>query len=105
MDWQAIGETRDRLGESALWHPQEAALYWIDYYGLRIHRLDPATGEARHWTPPRSATIGSLAFAADGRLLLALERGVHLFDPKTERLVPFADPNGGRPGIGYNDAK
>ena len=30
---------------------------------------------------------------------------MHLFDPKSERLVPFADPNGGRPGIGYNDAK
>jgi sugar lactone lactonase YvrE len=105
MDWQVIGETRDRLGESALWHPTEAALYWIDYYGPHIHRYDPATGETRHWTPAGTATIGSLAFAADGCLLLALDGGVHLFDPKSEELMHFADPNQGRPGIGYNDAK
>ena len=48
-DWQVIGETRDRLGESPLWHPLEQALYWIDFYGPTVHRLDPATGAYRRW--------------------------------------------------------
>lgn len=51
LDWQVIGETRDRLGESALWHPREKALYWIDFYGPTVHRFDPANGSVLHWTP------------------------------------------------------
>jgi sugar lactone lactonase YvrE len=104
-DWQVIGETRDRLGESALWHPHENALYWIDFYGPTIHRYDPAAGETRHWTVDGFAAIGSLAFAADGRLALALNDGIYWFDTKSGRPVLFADPNAGRPGLCYNDAK
>ncbi|MBA3520013.1 MAG: SMP-30/gluconolactonase/LRE family protein [Rhizobiales bacterium] len=103
--WQVIGEARDRLGESALWHPYEHALYWVDFYGPTIHRFCPANGEFSRWTPGIGGVIGSLAFTADGSLLIALADGLYLFDTATERLERFADPNGGRPGIGYNDAK
>lgn len=103
-DWRVVGETRDRLGESPLWHPRELALYWIDFYGPIVHRLDPATGIHRNWTLGAAPSIGSLAFA-EGGLLVALADGIYLFDPADERLSPFADPNAGRPGIGYNDAK
>jgi sugar lactone lactonase YvrE len=104
-NWQVIGETRDRLGESALWHPQENALYWIDFYGPTIRRYDPAVGETRHWTLDGFTAIGSLAFTADGRLALALNDGVYLFDTASGHLALFADPNAGRPGLCYNDAK
>ena len=33
VDWEVVGDTRDRLGESVLWHPRDAMLYWIDFYG------------------------------------------------------------------------
>jgi sugar lactone lactonase YvrE len=104
-DWEVIGETRDRLGESALWHPREQGLYWIDFYGPTIHRLDPAAGETRHWTLDGFSSIGSLAFAAEGRLALALNDGIYWFDMATGRPTRFADPNDGRPGLCYNDAK
>ena len=103
-DWQIVGEMRDRLGESPLWHPSERALYWIDFYGPTVHRLEPATGIYRRWTLGAAPTIGSLAFTDKG-LLVALENGIYCFDPADERLTPFADPNAGRPGLGYNDAK
>ena len=105
MDWKVVGETRDRLGESPLWHPREAALYWIDFYGPTIRRHDPASGAWREWRLPGGGTLGSLAFSRDGALLLARDGGIHLFDPAGERLTFWADPNEGRPGIGYNDAK
>lgn len=104
-DWQIIGGGRDRLGESVLWHAQEQALYWIDFYGPSIHRFDPAVGTFSHWTLATGGVIGSIAFTTDGRLLVALAGGIYLFDRATERLQHFADPNGGRPGVGYNDAK
>jgi len=103
--WQVIGDTRDRLGESPLWHPRENALYWIDFYGPTVHRLDPETGVHWQWKLDAAPTIGSLCFTDDGRLLLALENGVYLFDTADEQLTFVADPNMGRPGIGYNDAK
>ena len=104
-DWKVVGATRDRLGESVLWHPREQALYWVDFYEPGIRRLDPATGDCRQWRLDNATTIGSIAFAAGGRLLAATDRGVHLFNPDGGKIVPFADPNGGRAGIGYNDGK
>jgi sugar lactone lactonase YvrE len=68
--------TDDRLGETPLWHADEGRLYWIDFYGPSVHRLDPASGEVRSWSVPGAAKIGSLAFASGGRLLLATDRGV-----------------------------
>ena len=104
-DWQVIGETRDRLGESPLWHPRERALYWVDFYGPALHRLDPESGVHRQWTLGAAPTIGSLSFTNDGRLLLAMQNGIYLFDPADGVMTFVTDPNKGRPGIGYNDAK
>jgi sugar lactone lactonase YvrE len=100
-----VDEPRDRLGESALWHPRLRTLWWIDFYGPTVHRLDPATGLRTDWKVPGSESIGALAFTAAGELVLALDRGLHLFDPATGAARPFADPEAGRAGIGYNDAK
>jgi len=99
-----MDEPRDRLGEGVLWHPRHRTLWWIDFYGPTVHRLDPATGVRTDWTVPGSS-IGALAFAAAGELVLALDGGLHLFDPATGAVRPFADPEAGRAGIGYNDAK
>jgi sugar lactone lactonase YvrE len=104
-DWRIVSDRSDRLGESPLWHAGEAALYWIDFYGPTVHRLDPATGRRRDWTIAGFQTIGSLALCEGGRLLLALDQGLFLFDPAGGTVTPFADPNQGRAGIGYNDAK
>ena len=48
-EWQIVSQTRDKLGESVLWHPREQALYWIDFYGPTVHRRDLVTGQQRDW--------------------------------------------------------
>ena len=101
----SVVQAGDRLGESVLWSAGEAALYWIDFYGPTLHRWEPATGARRDWTIAGASTAGSAVLTEDGRLLLAVEDGIRLFDPRTGRQEPFVDPNGGRAGIGYNDAK
>jgi D-xylonolactonase len=105
MDWQIAATADDRLGESPLWHPAERRLYWIDFYGPTVRRLDPATQKIETWHIPGAETMGSLAFARDGRLVLALDRRIVMFDPATSAIAPWADPNEGRPGVAYNDAK
>ena len=65
--WTVAAKTRDRLGESALWHPRERAIYWIDWYGPILHRLRLSGREVESWRIPGSATVGSFVFATGGR--------------------------------------
>lgn len=104
-DWKIIAQTRDRLGESPMWHPGEQALYWVDWYGPTLRRKSWHQDRIESWTIPGETVLGSFVFASGGRLLLAVDSGLALFDPATGGLTPFADPNGGRPAIGYNDSK
>lgn len=66
-----------QVGECPLWHPQEAALYWVDIDGCAVHRLDPASGEHRQW--PMASEPSALAHSSNGGLIVALRSGiVHL---------------------------
>lgn len=103
--WKIIAQTHDRLGESPMWHPGEQAFYWVDWYGPTIHRLKWRQEHIESWTIPGETIIGSFVFAGGGKLLIAVDSGLRLFDPATGISTPFADPNEGRPGVGYNDGK
>ena len=79
------------LGESPFWHPQEQCLYWCDIPGKRLHRLDPSTGESRHWD--FEVEPCSCAPMLDGGVLLAMRDGLWRFDPeRSERQRLVAPP-------------
>lgn len=101
---QILAQTRDRLGESPMWRPSEQAVYWTDWYGPVLHRMKMG-GPVESWTIPGTSLIGSFVFASCGRLMLAIDTGLAIFDPATGDLSPFADPNGRREGVLYNDSK
>jgi L-arabinonolactonase len=75
---EAVGDTRDRLGESPVWDERQQALYWIDSSQRLVRRLEPASGALRAWTLPQE--IGSIALCDGSGLLVALENGFHLLD-------------------------
>ena len=104
-DWLVCARTDDRLGESILWHPVEEALYWIDFYGPLLHRQKQAQGPVETWTIEQGETMGSLVFADKGRLVLAVDHGLHLFDTGNGTMRFFADPKGGNIDLAYNDGK
>lgn len=103
-DWQICAQTHDKLGERILWHPIEAALYWIDFYGPFVHRQKRAKGPVESWKIGAGQAIGSLVFADKG-LLLALDHGLHHFDPGTGATRFFTDPKNGQRDLAYNDGK
>lgn len=76
------------LGESPFWHPDEAALYWVDIPGRTLHRYRPAGDAHRHW--PLPAEPGCIAPLADGQLLLAARDGLWRFDPASGQRTPLA---------------
>ncbi|MDP1650243.1 MAG: SMP-30/gluconolactonase/LRE family protein [Rubrivivax sp.] len=77
------------LGESPLWHPDEAALYWCDIPGRALHRWTPAG--ARHSTWALESEPGCIAPLPGGELLVAMRDGLWRFDPasgRRHRLAP-----------------
>lgn len=95
-----------KVGESPVWHPDEACLYWTDIPNGVLHRLDPATGA--HTVVYEGDMIGGLTIQADGSLLLFMEAGaVRRFDGGTVETIQggsdadtvfndvIADPLGG----------
>lgn len=105
QDWQIVAQTRDRLGESPMWHPGEEALYWVDWYGPTLHRKLWGQDKVESWTIEGETVLGSFVFASGGRLLLAVDSGLVLFDPGTGRSTPFVNPEAGRERILFNDSK
>ena len=80
------------LGESPLWSPAEAALYWADINNPTIHRLDPASGARERW--PIETEIGSIGLAGPRRMVAGLRTGAHYVDLATGRIEPICDPEG-----------
>lgn len=98
-----LGDVRAELGESPVWSPGENAVYWIDILGKLIHRTDPGSGRTRSWGLPSHP--GMISLRRNGGLVVALEDGIHAFDPATGNLdllvpleaeIPENRPNDGK---------
>lgn len=76
----------DLLGETPLWCGQTRSLLWLDIDGGKLQRWHPASG--RHDSFQFDARyVGSLALThVPGRVLLALDLALHLFDLATGEL-------------------
>lgn len=76
-----VVDSRDKLGEGPCWSPREGRLYWFDIKGARLNWHEPETGRAgAHDLPMRASAA---APRAGGGLLLATERGLAFFDPRS----------------------
>jgi sugar lactone lactonase YvrE len=91
------------LGESPFWHPHEAALYWVDIPGFKLHRFEPRTQAHAEWAFPTD--VGCAAPLAGGGLLLALRDGLWRFDPASGRRDKVADAPYDSARLRFNDGK
>ncbi len=107
MDYDIIGETRDRVGESPVWSAREQALYWVDIEGRAIRRLEWSTRAVRTWQV--AERIGCIALRAGGGLVAGMETGVFAIDLPAQGdaaaarlLQAIAHP---RAGMRFNDGR
>lgn len=91
------------LGESPLWHPDEAALYWCDIPGKRLNRWHPQRAEHRHWAFDTEPAC--VAPVLGGGLLLAMRDGLWRFDPGTGERSALAEPPYDPAEERFNDGK
>lgn len=101
---RSAGTERAQLGESPFWHPQEQVLYYCDIPAGRLHRFDPASGEAQRWQ--FDCDVACCVPIESGGLLLARRDGLFRFDVTTGRNSKVADSPCPDPSIErFNDGK
>jgi len=99
-DVSLVVDSRDKLGEGPCWSPREGRLYWFDIKGARLNWFEPAGGASGgHDLPMRASAAAPLAA---GGLLLASERGLAFFDPRSGT-AELRQPMDLGPGFRSND--
>jgi sugar lactone lactonase YvrE len=101
--WAALPVPPALLGESPFWHPDEAALYWCDIPGRRLHRFEPGTGRHTQW--PLDSEPACIAPMPGGTLMLAQRDGLFVFDPARGERTRVAAPPYDTAQMRFNDGK
>src|SRR6059058_185300 len=83
-----LDDSKNIVGESPLWHPEEGSLYWTDVNGFRIHRHILKSGEKKCWSFAEPVCALSLTTAPD-RILVALGSRLLLWRPSTDERTDF----------------
>jgi len=89
------------LLEGPVWVARDAALWFVDIKGCKVHRYDPAEGTRRSWGAP--GPIGFCLPARGGSFVAGLKEGLARFDPANNSFTPLVDPEPDRPGNRLND--
>ena len=92
-----VGDFTLSWGESVLWDDRLGRLYFVDCAARSLHWLDEAMPPLRTLRMP-GLPVG-LVLADDGRLVVALDDGLHVVDPDGEEvdlLAPYPEGLGGR---------
>ncbi|MFZ2995142.1 SMP-30/gluconolactonase/LRE family protein [Sphingobium sp.] len=95
----SVGAT---LGEGPVWVARDAALWFVDIKGQRIHRFDPELDVARSWATP--GQVGWVLPTNDGLFAVGLQSGIHRFDPANASFTLLHAPEAHLPGNRQNDA-
>jgi sugar lactone lactonase YvrE len=94
----------DALGESCLWCPATRRVWWLDILRPCLQSFDPVSRDHRVYPLP-CRNCGCVALRAAGGLVLAMDHGLHGFDPATEHLEFLLHVEPGQPENRYNDGR
>lgn len=97
-----IVPSKNRLGETPIWAPEEQALYWVDWGGEPTCRFEPATGKFTRF--PVGIPVTALARRASGGWIAIAQNGLYGWDPRTNEYgLIVGPPEPEKPEICYND--
>jgi sugar lactone lactonase YvrE len=77
-----------QVGESAVWHAVESALYWVDIDGKAVHRMHPASGKHTRWDMPTEPS--AVAADQDDNLVVATRAGMVYLNTVTGEIRELA---------------
>lgn len=97
-----ITDDRALTAESPVWAAAEGALYWIDTWRERIHRLHLAGGTRAEWSVP--SKIAAVGLRENGGLVVAMKSGIAFVDKTNGAVELIVNPDP-EPGHRLNDGK
>jgi sugar lactone lactonase YvrE len=100
---ELVVDAKAALGEGPIWDDRNAALYWVDIDGCRVHVFNPETGEDR--AVYIGEPVGTVVPRASGGVVVALRSGFAHVDLATGTVTPLATPREKRPDLRFNDGK
>ncbi|MBN8943368.1 MAG: SMP-30/gluconolactonase/LRE family protein [Rhizobiales bacterium] len=103
VTFEVLTDVGLEIGESPVWDAARGVLWFVDTLSPAVFCLMPSTRGVRAY--PMPAAVGSLGLAHDGRLVVALRTGVHLFDPGSGTLAFLVHPEPDRGMNRLNDGK
>ena len=95
-----VVDAHDSLGECCLWCPTTRRVWWLDIQKPALQSYDPVTREHQVYPLP-GRHCGCAALRRSGGLVLALDHGLHGFDPATGKLNLLIHAEPGEPGNRY----
>ncbi len=90
LSFDVLIDRQLNLAEGPVWDDRDQVLWFVDILDRLALRFDPVSRSVGRF--PMPAEIGSLGLVADGRLVVALRSGVHLFDPRSGALKFLVHP-------------
>jgi L-arabinonolactonase len=96
---RAVTDDRLTWGESVRWDERRQRLYLVDCATRRLHWLEGGEGPLVSLPEPLPGLPTGVVLSEDGRLVVALDDGLHVVDPDaatTERLTTYPEELGGR---------
>jgi sugar lactone lactonase YvrE len=97
VEIEQVGDVRLGWGESLVWDERSSRLFFVDCAARTLHWLDGGEGDLRTVQLPSMAA--GIVPTGDGRLLGALDDGLHRIDPDagtSELVAPYPAELGGR---------
>lgn len=89
------------LGEGPVWVPRDAALWFVDIKGHKIHRYDPSSGATNSYEAPDQ--VGFVMPVEGGGFIAGLKSGLHRFDPASGGFNKIVEVHPEHPGNRLND--
>lgn len=103
MRAELFSDYRCNLGEGVSWDPATRMLSQVDILERKLHRMKLPGGKVESFSFPEF--IGCAVSRASGGYLVALQNGIHAYDPKTGQLEFWEDPEADKPDNRFNDGK
>ena len=94
------------LGESVIWHAASERLLWIDLYKPQLFIHDPTSGKTEVREIRLNAPLGAIVATTNSDILMITHAdGISALNISTNETKLFAQPEGQRDAIIYNDCK
>lgn len=104
MSVKLVLDARVCLAETPIWDNRIKKLYWTDLFEGTVHIFDAVTSE--NVSVETNCMIGSaIPCQTTGKVLVAIDSGLHILDVASGELDLVADPNQNNPQNRYNDTR